>query len=187
VRCLNWNAVIRFRREILYVGTNTSTRVTQNDFFRPTIFRHTYPSCRVRDPLSGHSPFADSIPEGKARAMSRRARRRSANSNCRVNSLLSYRHPDAANKGHLGVILSCDREGPCRHGSNSNNPANNSLSLACKFPSAKDRRRTRICSHNQLTGSDSHGLSGGPPLTVGSSTPWRLSMADTVCGGETLV
>jgi hypothetical protein len=36
----------------------------------------------------------------------------------------------------------------------------------------------RICSYNQLTGTDSRVLSGGPPVTAGSRTPWGLSMAD---------
>jgi hypothetical protein len=39
----------------------------------------------------------------------------------------------------------------------------------------------RICSHNQLVGiksSMSRVLSGGPPLTAGSRTPWGLSMVN---------
>jgi hypothetical protein len=42
----------------------------------------------------------------------------------------------------------------------------------------------RICSNNQLTGTDfwmSRVLTGGPPLTAVDGTPWGLSMAGTVC------
>ena len=42
----------------------------------------------------------------------------------------------------------------------------------------------RICSHNQLTGTESwvsRVMFGGPPLTAVNRTPWGPSMAGTVC------
>jgi hypothetical protein len=45
--------------------------------------------------------------------------------------------------------------------------------VSCARPSAKNWRRMRICSHNQLIGTGSEVslmLSGGPPLTAVSRT-----------------